>query len=82
MDLLHSDLPAAFEDLLRDALLHLYDPGHLHGHRLLGYAPTDQLVTQPQGKALRQALLDAMEGPSARRRRAYRLSYLAAVSHP
>jgi CheY-like chemotaxis protein len=61
MDLLHSDLPAAFEDLLRDALLHLYDPGHLHGHRLLGYAPTDQLVTQPQGKALRQALLDAME---------------------
>jgi len=61
MDLVQSDLPVAFDDLVRDALLHLYDPGHLHGHRLLAYAPSDGLVTQPPGKALRQALLDAIE---------------------
>ncbi|HEY8743189.1 MAG TPA: response regulator, partial [Chloroflexota bacterium] len=30
-------------------------------HRLLAYAPSDGLVTQPPGKALRQALLDAIE---------------------
>jgi CheY-like chemotaxis protein len=47
---------------VRDALLHLYDPGHLHGHALLRYAPIKQTETFGGGKGLRQAILDAIEG--------------------
>ncbi len=54
-------LPAAFEELVRDALLHLYDPGHLHTHPLLSYLLNGQAEALPRGKALRQELLDAIE---------------------
>jgi CheY-like chemotaxis protein len=61
MDLLQHEVPAAFEELVRDALLHLYDPGHLHGHALLRYASAAPVGAVPPARALRQALLDAID---------------------
>jgi CheY-like chemotaxis protein len=60
MDPAQTDLMEELEELLRDALLHLYDPGRLQGHPLLRYIAAAP-VAAPRGKALRQALLDAIE---------------------
>ena len=85
------ELPEAFVDLLRDALLHLYDPVQLQSHPLLRLAPGDTgSGGVGKGRLLRQALLDAIEAlqpergvaATSRAWRAYRildLRYLEAL---
>jgi CheY-like chemotaxis protein len=56
------DLPEAFTDLVRDALLHLYDPAQLQAHPLLSVVQSGAPTGVPgSGRLLRQALLDAIE---------------------
>jgi CheY-like chemotaxis protein len=85
------ELPEPFTDLVRDALLHLYDPAQLQAHPLLGLAhggAASGFVSS--GRTLRQALLDAIEAlqpergvaATSRAWRAYRildLRYLEAL---
>jgi CheY-like chemotaxis protein len=85
------DLPEAFADLVRDALLHLYDPVQLQSHPLLSLAPGDAVSgSVSRGRLLRHALLDAIEAlqpergvaATSRAWRAYRildLRYLEAL---
>ncbi|HEV7214016.1 MAG TPA: response regulator [Chloroflexota bacterium] len=61
IDAARGDPMEEFEEHLRDALLHLYDPGRLQGHPLQRFAPAAQVAVAPRGKALRQELLDAIE---------------------
>ena len=54
--------PEAFIELVRDALLHLYDPVYLQTHPLLACIGAEAgQSTMTRGKRLRQALLDAIE---------------------
>jgi CheY-like chemotaxis protein len=53
--------PEEFTELVRDALLHLYDPAYLQTHPLLTYAGHAEFGAVARGKRLRQALLDAIE---------------------
>jgi CheY-like chemotaxis protein len=85
------ELPEAFTDLVRDALLHLYDPAQLQSHPLLALAhgaASPGLASG--GRVLRQALLDGIEAlqpgqgvaATSRAWRAYRileLRYLEAM---
>lgn len=85
------DLPEVFVDLVRDALLHLYDPVQLQSHPLLRLAPGDVgRGGVGKGRLLRQALLNAIEAlqpergvaATSRAWRAYRildLRYLEAL---
>lgn len=52
--------PAEFEELVRDALAHLYDPAHLQTHGLVAAAGI-QSAGGIASKILRQTLLDAIE---------------------
>jgi CheY-like chemotaxis protein len=88
---LSPELPVAFTDLIRDALLHLYDPAQLQAHPLLSLASgAAQPGLTSGGRALRQALLDGIEAmrpghgvaATSRAWRAYRileLRYLEAL---
>jgi CheY-like chemotaxis protein len=92
---LPANLPEPFADLVRDALLHLYDPAQLQAHPLVAIAAGSQPESVVSGasmggRVLRQALLDALDalqpGPgvaaTSRPWRAYRileLRYLEAM---
>ncbi|MGH2457860.1 MAG: response regulator [Chloroflexota bacterium] len=56
-----SDPSDDFVELVRDALLHIYDPSHLQTHALLSLVADDGLGAVSRGKHLRQLLLDAVE---------------------
>ena len=60
-DRLLSEPSDEFVELVRDALLHVYDPSHLQGHPLLSLIADDGLGLVSRGKLLRQMLLDAVE---------------------
>lgn len=87
MDYETIDLPREFVDLVRDALLHLYDPSYLQTHSLLAFAREANGTTVARGKRLYQALLDAIEAlrpeagvePASRAWRAYRILELRYV---
>ena len=74
-------LPAEFEEQVRDALLHLFDPSHLQTHPLLALVGSTPAGTAVRSRLLRQALLDAIAtldpGPAvattSRAWRAYRI---------
>lgn len=81
------DMPDRFLDLVRDALLHLYDPARLQSHPLLAVAGEVSAGVAPTtigGRVLRQALLDGIDalrpGPGvaaqSRAWRAYRIAEL------
>jgi CheY-like chemotaxis protein len=53
--------PDDFVDLVRDALLHLYEPAHLQSHPLLEFSDQGDPATLAPGRRLRQMLLDAIE---------------------
>jgi CheY-like chemotaxis protein len=55
------EVPDDFIDLIRDALMHLYDPAHLQTHPLLVAVSTPQGLVKTRGTLLRQTLLDAIE---------------------
>ncbi len=72
--------PPGFTDLVRDALLHMYDAGYLQTHALLALV-APQEAGAATGSRLRQALLDAIEalrpGPDvAPTARAWRLHHI------
>jgi CheY-like chemotaxis protein len=79
------DQPPEFKELVKDALSHLYDVGHLQTHPLVEqlYIPEDRLVAGGRARALRQVLFDAIEalkpnetsGLTSRTGRAYKLLY-------
>src|SRR3954453_18575701 len=63
-------VPEPFTDLVRDALLHLYDPAQLQAHPLVAVTAGSQPITDVGasvggssmgGRVLRQALLDAID---------------------
>ncbi|MCL4544991.1 MAG: response regulator [Chloroflexi bacterium] len=53
--------PELFRQLVRDALLHLYDLAYLQTHPLLLAMPANAAAQEPSGKLLRRELLDAIE---------------------
>jgi len=67
----HPTMPEAFTDLVRDALLHLYDPAQLQAHPLVavaasslqpaGAGATSAGTPGTGGRLLRQALLDGID---------------------
>lgn len=79
------DPPEEFTELVRDALLHLYDPAYLQTHPLLAYLGNTEFGAVTRGKRLRQALLDAIEslqpsaGTAAHAWRTYRILELRYV---
>ena len=81
MDDRAGDPPDEFVELVRDALIHLYDPSHLQTHELLGAMEDAGSTAATRGKRLYEALLDAIEtlrpvvGTDAQSRawRAYRI---------
>ena len=56
-----ADPPEEFVDLVRDALLHLYDAPHLQTHALVKLSGIEESGSAASGRLLRQALLDAVE---------------------
>lgn len=74
-------LPMEFEDHVRDALLHLFDPAYLQTHPLVAISGATEFDRIASGRRLRQELLDAIEalhpGPgvttTSRAWRAYRI---------
>lgn len=79
--------PEEFTELVRDALIHLYDPAHLQTHPLQAYLSGGAPPLASRDKRLRKALLDAIESlrPAAQREtagsawRAYRILELRYV---
>src|SRR5688500_9840490 len=63
MDEHPGELPDEFVELVRDSLLHLYEPSHLQTHSLLGAMVDSGSAAPSRGRRLYQALLDAIEGP-------------------
>lgn len=71
----------AFVELVRDALVHLYDAAHLQTHLLVGLTGIRETSAATSGRSLRQALLDAIEamrpgpgvGAGSRAWRTYRI---------
>ncbi|MBI2941460.1 MAG: response regulator [Chloroflexi bacterium] len=56
------DSPEHFLELVRDALLHLYDDlAYLEGHALLAVVGAPETASRARARLLRQALLDAIE---------------------
>lgn len=76
-----------FMELIRDALLHLYDVAHLQTHPLINVVRANQPGAMAAGRALRLALLDAIEalrpaagvGATSQAWRAYRILELRYV---
>jgi CheY-like chemotaxis protein len=70
-----------FEELVRDALHHLYDLSHLQTHPLSSLIGAGEHRASPSGRLVRQALLDAIEainpgagaGATSRAWRSYRI---------
>ena len=60
MDVKPADPPEEFTELVRDALLHLYDLAYLQTHALVAIAAAAEPRQAASGKLLRQALLDAI----------------------
>jgi CheY-like chemotaxis protein len=60
MDERLSPVPETFTELVRDALLHLYQPAGLHGHALLALAGEALAGEAAPGQWLRRSLLDAI----------------------
>jgi CheY-like chemotaxis protein len=55
------ELPDEFVELVRDSLLHLYEPSHLQTHALLNAMVDSGSAAATRGRRLYQALLDAIE---------------------
>lgn len=53
--------PESFVELVRDALLNLYDPAGLHHHPLLPLVGAATMHAVDRGRLFRQSLLDAIE---------------------
>ncbi|MDA8218693.1 MAG: response regulator [Dehalococcoidales bacterium] len=53
--------PDEFTEMVRDALLHMYDWAHLQTHPLLAFSVGGESEPIARGRVLRQALLDAIE---------------------
>lgn len=74
-----------FRELVKDALTHLYDVGHLQAHPLAEHLriPEDRMVAGGKARALRQVLFDAIEALRStennaalgRNQRSYKLLY-------
>ncbi|MBE0697544.1 MAG: response regulator [Anaerolineaceae bacterium] len=78
-----TDFSTEFRELVKDALSHLYDVGHLQTHPLSESMriPADRMVAGGKARALRQILFDAIEalntnetgGLQGRNNRSYKL---------